>query len=62
VSLLLKELPPAQREVIELHFVKGLSFARVAEVVGASLGAVRVRAHRGYRVLRERFAGKLGPE
>jgi RNA polymerase sigma-70 factor (ECF subfamily) len=62
VVALLAELPAAQREVIELHFIGGLSFARVAELVGASLGAVRVRAHRGYALLRERFAQKTGPQ
>ncbi len=62
VVALLAELPAAQREVIELHFIDGLSFARVAELVGASLGAVRVRAHRGYALLRERFAQKTGPQ
>jgi RNA polymerase sigma factor (sigma-70 family) len=62
IAALLAELPPAQRKVIELHFIDELSFARVAEAVGASLAAVRVRAHRGYEVLRQRFADKVGPE
>ncbi len=62
IAALLAELPPGQREVIELHFVEDLSFARVAEVVGVSLAAVRVRAHRGYVLLRERFGQKVGPQ
>ena len=45
-------LPKDQREVIELHWFDGLSFAEVAEVVGASVAAVKVRAHRGYVALR----------
>lgn len=49
----LEQLPPEQREVIELHWFDGLSFAEVGQVVGASLSAVKVRAHRGYRRLRE---------
>jgi RNA polymerase sigma factor (sigma-70 family) len=48
----LSELPPDQREVIELHWFDGLSFSEVAQVVGASLSAVKVRAHRGYTRLR----------
>jgi RNA polymerase sigma-70 factor (ECF subfamily) len=52
IAALLAELPAAQRKVIELHFIEELSFARVAEAVGASLAAVRVRAHRGYELLR----------
>lgn len=45
-------LPPDQREVIELHWMQGLSFAEVSVIVGASVGAVKVRAHRGYTALR----------
>jgi RNA polymerase sigma factor (sigma-70 family) len=48
----LGELPPDQREVIELHWFEGLPFSEVAQVVGASLSAVKVRAHRGYTRLR----------
>ncbi|HEY3235100.1 MAG TPA: RNA polymerase sigma factor [Polyangiaceae bacterium] len=48
----LAQLPRAHREVIELHWFDGLSFAEVAPVVGASVNAVKVRAHRGYRRLR----------
>lgn len=53
----LAALPAAQREVIELHWFQGLPFADVAEVVGASLSAVKVRAHRGYERLRELLSG-----
>ncbi len=48
----LAELPRDQREVIELHWFEGLPFSEVAQVVGASLSAVKVRAHRGYTRLR----------
>ncbi len=48
----LESLPPDQREVIELHWFDGLSFAEVGQVVGASVAAVKVRAHRGYVALR----------
>ena len=53
VHAALAELAPAQREVIELHWFEGLPFAEVAHTVGASLSAVKVRAHRGYKKLRE---------
>lgn len=49
----LEKLAPAQREVIELHWIAQLSFLEIAELVGASLSAVKVRAHRGYEALRE---------
>ena len=53
VRAALRELPAAQREVIELHWFQGLPFAQVAERVGASVSAAKVRAHRGYGRLRE---------
>jgi RNA polymerase sigma-70 factor (ECF subfamily) len=49
----LTKLREGQREVIELHWFEGLSFAEIATRVGASLSAVKVRAHRGYGRLRE---------
>jgi RNA polymerase sigma factor (sigma-70 family) len=52
----LSELPAAQRDVIELHWFDELSFAEIAEVVGASVSAVKVRAHRGYEALRAQRA------
>ena len=48
----LSTLSDGQREVIELHWFEGFSFPEVAQIVGASLSAVKVRAHRGYKVLR----------
>ncbi len=55
-------LPAEQREVIVLHWLDGLSFSEVAKLVGASEGAVRVRAHRGYRVMRRSLQlGDDGP-
>jgi RNA polymerase sigma-70 factor (ECF subfamily) len=48
----LATLPPPQQEVIELHWLQELPFSEVAQVVGASLSVVKVRAHRGYRALR----------
>ena len=49
----LTKLPVGQREVIELHWLEGLSFQEVATVVGATRSAVKVRAHRGYARLEE---------
>lgn len=51
----LASLPEQTREVITLHWLEGLSFADVAILVGASEGAVKVRAHRGYEALRRFF-------
>jgi RNA polymerase sigma-70 factor (ECF subfamily) len=52
IDVALAALPAAQREVIELHWFAGLPFAEVAQRVGASVSAVKVRAHRGYERLR----------
>jgi len=56
----LQALPAEHREVIELHWFAGLSFPEVAEVVGSTVAAVKVRAHRGYVALRERL-GDVAP-
>ena len=48
----LKSIPENQRIVIELHWFQELSFPEVAQVVGATVSAVKVRAHRGYKRLR----------
>ncbi len=41
------QLPPAQREVIELRFVAGLSVADTAKVLGKSENNVKVLQHKG---------------
>ncbi|SRR5258706_993403 len=51
----LAALPIEQREAIELHWIAGLPFHEIAEVMGISAGAARVRAHRGYIALRKAF-------
>lgn len=53
LSKALTHLPEDQREVVRLHFVEELSFEEIGERVGATAGAVRVRAHRGYSALRK---------
>ena len=55
VRLALATLSDNMREVIELHWFEGLSFPEVAKITGASLSAVKVRAHRAYAKLRERL-------
>lgn len=49
-------LPANQREAVELLHVEELSVAEAAERVGIRPGALKVRAHRGYRALREHLA------
>jgi RNA polymerase sigma-70 factor (ECF subfamily) len=52
----LESLPAAQREAVELIHVRELSVAEAAERAGTTPGALKVRAHRGYRALR-RYLG-----
>src|SRR5206468_202300 len=52
----LAELPENQRTVIQLHWFDGFSFPEIATMVGAQVTAVKVRAHRGYKKLREALA------
>jgi RNA polymerase sigma-70 factor (ECF subfamily) len=41
-----------ERQVIEMHWFEERSFPEVARILGASLSAVKLRAHRGYVKLR----------
>jgi RNA polymerase sigma-70 factor (ECF subfamily) len=52
----LERLPQIQRDVIRLHFFEHRSFAECAAALGCSEGAAKVRAHRGYKQLREWLA------
>ena len=55
VRAALAQLPEGQREVIAMHWLEELSFPEVAEILGLSVSAVKVRAHRGYKALRKRL-------
>jgi RNA polymerase sigma-70 factor (ECF subfamily) len=57
VRAALAQLPEQQREVIELHWFEHSPYEEIAAIVGASVAAVRVRAHRGYLRLRELLPG-----
>jgi RNA polymerase sigma-70 factor (ECF subfamily) len=48
----LEKLPGPQREAVLLLKVQGLSVAEAARQLGVSPGALKLRAHRGYRALR----------
>jgi RNA polymerase sigma-70 factor, ECF subfamily len=52
---LLETLPAAQREVILLLKVSGLTLEEVARATGTSAGAVKQKAHRAYEKLRQLF-------
>ncbi|MGE0399503.1 MAG: RNA polymerase sigma factor [Kofleriaceae bacterium] len=48
----LQTLPTSQREAVVLTKLEGKSVAEAAAIAGTSAGAMRVRMHRGYEVLR----------
>jgi RNA polymerase sigma-70 factor (ECF subfamily) len=52
VDRVLRRLPPAQREAFELLKRDGLSVAQAAQVLGTTVSAVKLRAHRAYEALR----------
>lgn len=52
----LATLPPTQRQAVELLHLHQLSVAEAAARVGVTPGALKVRAHRGYRALRALLA------
>ncbi len=49
----LGELPPHQREAVVLTKLEGKSVAEAATIAGTTVGAMKVRAHRGYEALRK---------
>ena len=49
----LGELSEAQREVLILHWYQDIGFGEIAQMLGESETAVKVRAHRAYEKLRE---------
>lgn len=53
----LAQLPESHRLVVVMHRFEEMPFAEIAEVLDASEGAVRARAHRGYERLRELLRG-----
>ncbi len=57
VQQALDGLPPDYREVIVLKHIEGLDYQEIAEILGVSIGALKVRAHRGREMLRKLLEG-----
>ncbi len=53
----LAQLPEQQREAVVLTKLDGKSVAEAAEIAGTTVGAMKVRAHRGYEALRKLLRG-----
>lgn len=57
VQAALARLPESQRVVVHLHRFEGLTFAQIAEILGSTEGAVKLRAFRAYGELRKLLEG-----
>jgi RNA polymerase sigma factor (sigma-70 family) len=57
----LRQLPEDQREALLLHKMHGLSFPEVALALGTTVGAAKVRAHRGNQRLKALLAPLENP-
>lgn len=57
----LAQLPEQQREAVVLTKLEGKSVAEAAEIAGTTVGAMKVRAHRGYEALRKILGASAAP-
>jgi len=58
----LEDLPTGQREAVVLTKLDGKSVAEAAEIAGTTVGAMKVRAHRGYEALRKLLGARKPQE
>ncbi len=58
----LARLPDANREAFELVQIDGLSMAQAATVLGVTETAVKLRAYRTYKALREKLGDEVREE
>jgi RNA polymerase sigma factor (sigma-70 family) len=56
LGLLIADLPPGDRQVLELLYRDGLSPAQIAERLGMNANAVYQATHRGHRKVAEKLA------
>lgn len=54
LEVLLQPLSEAQREIIEMLKVTGMSLEEVARATSCSVGAVKQKVHRAYAILRKK--------
>ena len=62
VERALATLPPDFRAAVVLCDVEGLTYEEIAEILGAKLGTVRSRIHRGRAMLRDALAHRAPAE
>jgi RNA polymerase sigma-70 factor, ECF subfamily len=57
VQQALNGLPPDYRDVIIMKHIEGLDYQEIADALGVSVSALKVRAHRGREMLRKLLEG-----
>ena len=57
VAAALKDLSPAQREVLLLRYEEDMTYAQIAVIVGCSIGTVRSRLHHAKLRLQDAIGG-----
>lgn len=57
VQSALNSLPPDYREVIILKHIEELEYGEISDILGVSITALKVRAHRGREMLKQALAG-----
>jgi RNA polymerase sigma-70 factor (ECF subfamily) len=57
VRVVIDEMNPDQRKVLELAFFQGLTHTEIAEKTGEPLGTIKTRIRSGLQLLRAKFAG-----
>ena len=56
VASALADLPPSQREALEMAYYGGLCQTEIAQCTGQAIGTVKTRIRLGMQKLRERLA------
>ena len=59
IANIILQLPPRQREVIELRFYQGFSYEQIAEIMGINLQSVHNNVHRALTFLRGHLTDDL---
>ncbi len=62
IEAALADLPPEFRAAVVLCDIEGLTYDEIADVLGAKLGTVRSRIHRGRKMLRTALAHRAPAE
>lgn len=62
VQDILLRIPYDQRQCMILHFVEGLKYREIAEIIGLSEDAVRMRVARGREAFRKEYGLRTGGE